>query len=87
MALPLATYNLGIPLAVFLQVLVIICTHTSSYLYLKIKDIVPGSPDCLYEIGYMILGRTSIFVLASIFILNACGYCMIYLIVFGDTFG
>ena len=34
----------------------------------------------------MIIGRSSIFFLASIFILNAFGLCMIYFIVFGDTF-
>lgn len=85
--LPLAMYNLGIPLAIFLQILVMFSTHASSYLYLGVKDIVPDKPDSLYEIGYMILGRSSIFVLASIFIINSFGLCMIYFIVFGDTAG
>lgn len=35
----------------------------------------------------MIVGRKSIFILASIFIINSFGLCMIYFIVFGDTFG
>ena len=80
-------YNLGLPLAMFLQVLVIIVTHTSSNLYLWIKDVVPDHPDSLYEIGYMITGRASIFMLGSVFFLNSVGLCMIYFIVFGDTAG
>ena len=80
-------YNLGIPIAIFLQCCVVVATHTSSYMYLALKDLIPDRPDSLYEIGYMILGRTSIFVLASIFFLNSFGLCMIYFIVFGDTGG
>ena len=85
--LPLAMYNLGIPLAIFLQIMVMISTHVSSNMYLYIKDLVPDSPDSLYEIGYMIMGRKSIFLLASILIINSFGLCMIYFIVFGDTAG
>ena len=85
--LPLAMFNLGIPLAIFLQILVILSTHLSSYIYLGVRDLVPDKPDSLYEIGYMILGRKSIFVLASIFLINSLGLCMIYFIVFGDTAG
>ena len=85
--LPLAMFNLGLPLAIFLQVLVMFSTHMSSNMYLYIKDIVPDKPDSLYEIGYMIMGRKSIFILASILIINSFGLCMIYFIVFGDTAG
>ena len=67
--------------------MVMFFTHGSSVMYLYVKDIVPENPDSLYEIGYMILGRKSIFILASIFIINAFGLCMIYFIVFGDTAG
>ena len=84
---PLAMFNLGLPLAIFLQVLVMFSTHMSSNMYLYIKDIVPDKPDSLYEIGYMIMGRKSIFILASILIINSFGLCMIYFIVFGDTAG
>lgn len=85
--LPLAMYNLGIPLAIFLQICVMFSTHWSAKMYLYVKDIVPDQPDSLYEIGYIIMGRSSIFILASIFIINSFGLCMIYFIVFGDTFG
>lgn len=86
-SLPLAMYNLGAPLSIFLQCLVMVATHSSSNLYLYIRDIVPDKPDSLYEIGYMIVGRGSIFVLGSIFWINSFGLCLIYFMVFGDTLG
>ena len=78
-------YNLGAPISILLQLLVILMTHTSTNMYLYMRDLVPDKPDSLYEIGYMIIGRSSIFVLGSIFFINAFGLCMIYFIVFGDT--
>mmetsp|Transcript_21710 Transcript_21710/g.26741 ORF Transcript_21710/g.26741 Transcript_21710/m.26741 type:complete len:255 (-) Transcript_21710:953-1717(-) len=84
-SIPLATYNLGVPLALFLQILVIIMTHLTSHMYLSIKDLVPDKPESLYEIGYMISGRGSIFWLCSIFLFNSFGLCLLYFIVFGDT--
>ena len=85
--LPNAMYRLGIPLAIFLQTLVIFITHVTSNMYLYVRELVPGRPDSLYEIGYILMGRTSIFAIGSIIIINAFGLCIIYFIVFGDTAG
>jgi len=83
--IPLASYNLGLPLAVVLQGLVVIITIVSASVYLALKDIIPDKPESLYEIGYMVIGRPSIFLLAIVLIINAFGLCMLYFIVFGDT--
>jgi amino acid permease len=80
-------YSLGIPLAIILQIGVMITTHIGSMMYLHTKDIVPGKPESLYEIGFMLYGRKSIFMLGSILFILAAGLCMIYFIVFGDTCG
>jgi len=60
-------------------------THISSRLYLNLRDLVPDKPDSLYEIGYMTIGRGSIFFIASVFMFNAVGLCVLYFIIFGDT--
>ena len=80
-------YSLGLPLAILLNIGVMITTHMGSMMYLHVKNIVPGKPESLYEIGFMLYGRKSIFILGSILFILACGLCMIYFIVFGDTFG
>ncbi len=54
-------------------------------LYLKVKDMLPGKPESLYEIGYILQARTSIFIISSILAFNALGLCMVYFIVFGST--
>ena len=85
--LPHAFLYLGIPLAVVLNILVIISTALTINLYLGIKDAVPDKPESLYELGYMISGRSSIFIIAATMIVNSLGLCMIYFITFGDTVG
>ena len=85
--LPHAFLYLGIPSAVVLNILVIVSTALTINLYLGIKDAVPDKPESLYELGYMISGRSSIFIVAATMIVNSLGLCMIYFITFGDTMG
>jgi len=49
--------------------------------------LVPDRPDSLYEIGYMLSGRSTIFVNAIICVINSIGLMMIYFIVFSETMG
>lgn len=84
---PYAFINLGIPTAIVLNILVVIATIYTVSLYLGIKDAVPGQPESLYEIGYMLIGRKSIFIIGGILFVNSLGACMIYFITFGDTMG
>lgn len=72
-SLPLSMWNLGIPLSIVAQILIMTATHYSTTMYLYIKDLVPDRPESLYELGYMILGRPSIFILATINVINTIG--------------
>ena len=86
-SLPLSMWNLGIPISVVLQVSVMFLTHLGTNFFLYIIEIIPSHPDNLYEIGYILFGRGSIFFLSSMICINTVGICMIYFIVFGDTAG
>jgi amino acid permease len=85
--LPYSMYHFGIPVALVMNTITATITCYSAYLYLKTKDLIPDKPESLFEIGYMVMGRKSIFMIAGIQIINAFGLMMIYFIVFGDTTG
>jgi len=45
----------------------------------------PGRIESLYEIGYLTIGRSSIYIIALLQLVNSLGMIMLYFIVFGDT--
>lgn len=83
--LPFAFYYTGIGAGLLLLFLMGIQTVYSVKLYLAAKDFLPGSPESLFEIGYILFKRNSIFYICTIIILNSFGLMLIYFIVFGDT--
>jgi len=67
------------------MILAMFQTINSSWLYVKAKDLTPGKPESLYELGFILYGRSSIFVISSILVFNAFGMCMIYFNLFATT--
>lgn len=86
-ALPYAFYMLGFYAALGLMVAMAVSTVNSSILYLKAKDLTPGKPESLYELGYILVKRPSIFLISCVLAINSLGLCMVYFIIFGNTFG
>ena len=86
-ALPYAFYMLGFYGALGLMIAMAVSTINSSILYLKAKDLTPGKPESLYELGYILVKRPSIFLISCILAVNSLGLCMVYFIIFGETFG
>lgn len=83
--LPYAMFVLGLTLGIPLNAFVCIVTFYSGLCYLALRDLIPGKPNSLYEIGYMLQGRKSIFLVAVTQAINSFGLMMIYFIVFSDT--
>ena len=54
----------------------------TSWLYLKTKDLLPGKPESIFEIGYILFERKSIFVISVVLVLNSLGLVMVYFINF-----
>ena len=83
--LPYAIYLLGLPLGVALNLAVDYMSYESGMMYMALKNLMPDSPDSLYEIGFMLLGRKSIF--ANALTVVVMGFCLmlIYLIVLSTT--
>jgi len=84
--LPYAFLELGLWVSLFLITAMSLITINTSWIYLKAKDLIPGKPESMYEIGYMLVGRSSIFMLSVILVLNSLGLCMGYFIIFSNTF-
>lgn len=85
--LPLAMLTLGLLVGISLNALICYITFLSGIVYLALRDLIPGKPNSLYEIGYMVQGRKSIFLVALIQTVNSTGLMLIYFIVFGSTAG
>ena len=45
----------------------------------------PGRPESLYEIAYMLMNRKSIFIISGTLLGNSFGIVMVYFIVFAKT--
>ena len=82
MGIPYAFYHAGIPVGLILNLFGASVTLYGSYLYLKAKDF--SGLESLSEIGYILLGRKSIFILNIIITLSVLGLTIIYFIIFGD---
>ena len=85
-ALPSAFYQTGLILGPSLVVIMAVQTTFSSVIYLEAKDLIPGKPESLFEIGYVLFKRPSIFGVCGIIIFNSFGLMLVYFIIFGDTF-
>jgi hypothetical protein len=83
--LPYAFLLLGLVAGFALLAYAIWSTWYSAYIYFALRDTVPGKLGSLYEICFVIQGRKSIFILASVYFFVSTGAMLIYFIVFGDT--
>ena len=61
-------------------------TINRTWLYLECKDMVPGKPESFFEIGYILLGRKSIFMICVIIIFNSIVGSTPLLILAAQTF-
>lgn len=62
-------------------------TINRAWLYLKSKDLIPGKPESMFEIGYYLFGRKSIFFISAMILIWSAGICLIVTIVLGETWG
>lgn len=66
LSIPYSFISFGIPLGIVMNLLATVMVTGSVLIYLRVKDLIPDQPESLYEIGYMVLGRSAIFYVAVI---------------------
>jgi hypothetical protein len=60
-------------------------SSNSAWLYLKSKDYLPGHPESLFEMGYLLYKRLFIFLISGIFFAGSSGMVTLYLNLFGSS--
>lgn len=84
MGIPFAMFHTGIPLGLFLNFGVALAGWYTGTLYLKIKDMSPTYVESLYEIGFVTMGTSSIYIFSALILISGVGCTMIYFIVFSN---
>ena len=82
---PYAFYRLGIPLAVVALLVLSFLGYSVAMLMLKTKDLTPQSNQSLYEIGYLLFGRPSIFIVTIAHFVVVFLALVMYYIACGDV--
>ena len=82
--IPFAMIHTGIPLGLGINIAVAAAGCYTGTLYLTCKDLSPTYVESMYEMGFVTMGRASIYLIATIILVSGVGCTMIYLIVFGD---
>ena len=83
--IPYAFLQMGLIISLALMIFTVLITINQTWLYLQVKDLIPGKPESLYEMGYMLMKRKSIFLISIILNVNSLGLVMVYFIVYSST--
>jgi len=83
--IPFALYNAGLILGVSAILIYGLIAMLATMLYLSTKDLSPARYESLYEIGYLLLGRWSIFMICGILYISNIGILVLYFVIFSDT--
>lgn len=85
--IPYAMYLSGIPVGLIINVICFALSYLSTYLFMETKKKSDVPIKTLYEFGYVTIGKSSIYYIAFLSIVQTVGFVMIYFIVFGDLLG
>lgn len=82
--IPFSMIQTGIPFGLFLNIVIALAGVYSGYLYLVCKDLSPTYVESLYELGFVTLGTSSIYIQSVLILISGIGCILIYFIVFGE---
>ena len=86
LSIPWAFLECGIYLAIAFAALAAIQVVYSAAMLLKARELCPQEPQSFFEIGFLTMGRPSIFWICIIILVNSFGLLIIFFGSFGSTF-
>ena len=82
--LPTSFFNTGFIFGIIINLVIMMLTFLSCYLYLQTKDLLQGL-DSISHIAFKLFGRISIFFMNSVIFILVLGSITIYFRLFGET--
>lgn len=82
-SLPITYLRVGTLTTLALLAYATVRVTSSTYLLLKTKDMIPGKPESLFEMGYILLGRSFIFIMSFTLFTYCTLLCIAYFFLFG----
>ena len=82
--IPYAMFHTGIPLGLVLNIGVALAGWYTGSLYLTVKNLSPTYVESMYELGFVTMGVSSIYLLSFVVLISGGGCIMIYFIVFSN---
>ena len=82
-SLPITYLRLGTLTTLVLLAYAVARVTSSTYLLLKTKDLIPGKPESFFEMGYILCGRSSIFIMSFTLFSYCTLLCIAYFFLFG----
>ena len=84
-AIPFALYHMGLILGPLFVVFIGVASHLSMILYVKTKELMPYKSNSIWEVAYIMFGRSSLFVNCGTMFANSWSICVVSYIVIADT--
>lgn len=85
LSIPWAIKTCGLALGIIIAALSALQVMLSSNLYLKAREMCPNKPESMYEQGFVLIGRPSIFLISFLTFINSFGLLIIFFGIFGST--
>lgn len=84
-SLPWAIKTVGLGIGIAFGVFSALQVMLGSNLYLKAREMCPDQPQSMYEQGFVLLGRSSIFIISLLTFIQSFGLIVIFFQIFGGT--
>ena len=82
--IPYAVLQMGLPLGIAINALVVVVNYFAGFLVLSSINMSAVYVESLYELGYVTVGSSAIYIIALLQFVSVSGLLVLYFSIFGD---